>query len=69
MRRVELATPKMLSAIPVLLSLDIPAAVQFYATTLGFNRPNAKLADTDYGTREFGVIDAQRVLITFYERR
>ena len=118
-----MTTPKMLTAIPVLLSLDIPATVQFYTTTLGFTcmhhqpgfailrrdsvelhftgcsdqrlvdwsscrvmvegvdalyeeyssrgviHPNAKLADTDYGTREFGVIDAQGVLITFYERK
>jgi catechol 2,3-dioxygenase-like lactoylglutathione lyase family enzyme len=29
--------------------------------------PNGKLRDTDYGTREFGVLDPHGVLITFYE--
>ncbi len=118
-----MTTPKMHTAIPVLLSLDIPATVQFYTTTLGFTcpyqdagfailqrdsielhftqcneqhlvdwsscrvavegvdalyedfsrqgviHPNARLEDTDYGTREFGIIDRDGVLITFYERR
>ena len=31
-----MTTPKMLSAIPALLSLDIPATVAFYTTKLGF---------------------------------
>lgn len=31
--------------------------------------PNGKLRDTDYGTREFGVLDPHGVLITFYEKR
>lgn len=31
-----MATPKMLTAIPVLLSLDIPATITFYTTKLGF---------------------------------
>jgi catechol 2,3-dioxygenase-like lactoylglutathione lyase family enzyme len=29
-------TPKMLAAIPVLLSLDVPTTVSFYTTKLGF---------------------------------
>jgi catechol 2,3-dioxygenase-like lactoylglutathione lyase family enzyme len=114
---------KMLSAVPVLLSLDIPATIDFYTTKLGFTciyqepglailgrdsiqlnftgceeqhlvdwsscrvevegvdalyetcsghriiHPNARLEDTEYGTREFGIIDSQGVLITFYERK
>ena len=118
-----MTTSKMLSAIPVLLSLDIPATVAFYTTKLGFAclyqdsgfailqrdnislnfthcdeqhlvdwsscrvevqgvdalyeecssqaiiHPNSKLEDTDYGTREFGMIDLHGVLITFFERK
>jgi hypothetical protein len=115
--------PKMLTAISVLLSLDVPATVTFYTTKLGFTcpyqdegfailqrdriqlhftgcneqhlvdwsscrvevdgvdalyeecssqgivHPNSKLEDTDYGTREFGIIDVHGVLITFFERK
>jgi catechol 2,3-dioxygenase-like lactoylglutathione lyase family enzyme len=118
-----MTSPKMLTAIPVLLSLDIPATVNFYTTQLGFTclyqesgfailqrdsiqlnftgcdeqhlvdwsscrvavdgvdalyaecsrqgivHPNSKLEDTDYGTREFGIVDVHGVLITFYERK
>jgi hypothetical protein len=118
-----MTTPKMLTAIPVLLSLDVPATVVFYTTKLGFTclyqesgfailqrdsiylhftgcneqhlvdwsscrvevagvdalydmcsshgivHPNAQLEDTDYGTREFGMIDIHGVLITFFERK
>jgi len=118
-----MTTPKMLTAIPVLLSLDVPATVVFYTSTLGFTcfyqesgfailqrdsielhftgcddrhlvewsscrvrvdgvdalyeeyssrgiiHPNARLEDTDYGTREFGIVDLHGVLITFYERK
>lgn len=114
---------KMLTAVPVLLSLDFPATVAFYTTKLGFAcpyqdsgfailqrdniylhftgcaeqhlvdwsscrvavdgvdalyeecsrqgiiHPNAKLADTDYGTREFAILDNHGVLITFFESR
>ena len=115
--------PEMHTAIPVLLSLDIPATVGFYTSTLGFTcryheegfailqrdaielhftgcpeqhlvdwsscrvgvtgidelyaeyaqrgilHPNSKLHDTHYGTREFGIVDPQGVLITFSERQ
>jgi catechol 2,3-dioxygenase-like lactoylglutathione lyase family enzyme len=118
-----MTTAKLLNAIPVLLSLDIPATVAFYTTKLGFTcpyqdsgfailqrdnvylhftgcdeqhlidwsscrvevqgvdalyeecasqgivHPNSGLEDTDYGTREFGMIDIHGVLITFFERR
>jgi len=72
----------MLTAIPVLLSLDVPATVSFYTTKLRFTciyqegaeysrqgviHPNRKLEDTEYGTREFGVVDLHGVLITFFE--
>jgi hypothetical protein len=30
--------------------------------------PNSHLEDTEYGTREFGIIDNHGVLITFFER-
>jgi hypothetical protein len=30
--------------------------------------PNAHLEDTEYGTREFGILDNHGVLITFFER-
>jgi hypothetical protein len=117
-----MTTTKLLSAIPVLLSLDVPAAVEFYSTKLAFTcpyqesgfailqrdnirlhftgcdsqqlvdwsscrvevesvnslyetcleqgivHPNARLEDTEYGTREFGMIDLHGVLITFFER-
>ena len=113
----------MLTAIPVLLSLDVPATVDFYTTKLGFTclyqeggfailqrdkiqlnfsgcdeqhlvdwsscrievegvdtlyeecsghgivHPNSSLEDTDYGTREFGIVDLHGVLITFFERK
>lgn len=113
--------PKMLTAIPVLLSLDVPATVSFYTTKLGFAclyqesgfatlqrdavvlhftgcpeqhlvdwsscrvsvtdvdalyqeysqqgiiHPNSPLEDTEYGTREFGIVDLHGVLITFFE--
>jgi catechol 2,3-dioxygenase-like lactoylglutathione lyase family enzyme len=116
-------TSKMLSAIPVLLSLDVPATVNFYTTKLGFTclyqeggfailqrdniqlnftgceeqhlvdwsscrvevegvdalyeecskqgivHPNSPLEDTDYGTREFSIIDIHGVLITFFVRK
>ena len=112
---------KMHTAIPVLLTLDIPETVHFYTSVLGFTcrhqesgfailqrddielhftrcperrlvewsccrvavtevgilydeysnhgviHSNCKLHDTDYGTREFGILDSQGVLITFYE--
>ncbi|MCI0550315.1 MAG: VOC family protein [Anaerolineae bacterium] len=118
-----MTTPTMFSAIPVLLSLDVPATVNFYTTMLGFTcpyqdsgfailqrdsvylhftgcseqhlvdwsscrvavdgvdalyeqcssqgivHPNSKLEDTDYGTREFGIVDIHGVLITFFERK
>jgi catechol 2,3-dioxygenase-like lactoylglutathione lyase family enzyme len=35
---------------------------------LGLLHPNAKLADTDFGTREFGVLDPDGNLVTFFER-
>jgi len=113
------------TAIPVLLTLDIPATVGFYTRKLGFScrheqsgfavlqrddvvlhftrcpdrrlvewsccrvsvtgvdalyqefasqgvshpSPHGKPHDTDHGTREFGVIDCQGVLITFFEMR
>ena len=118
---------KMHTAIPVLLSLDTPATVQFYTSKLGFacryhqsggrailvrddielhftacpeqrlvdwsccriavtgvdalyeeysrqgvihpTNPHGKPHDTDYGTREFGVVDCHGVLLTFYERK
>jgi catechol 2,3-dioxygenase-like lactoylglutathione lyase family enzyme len=31
--------------------------------------PNARLEDTDYGTREFGMLDLHGVLISFFEMR
>lgn len=118
-----MTAPKMLTAVPVLLSLDVPATVIFYTTKLGFTclyqesgfailqrdslqlnftgcneqhlvdwsscrvavdgidalyeactsqgivHPNSKLEDTDYGTREFGIVDIHGVLITFFERK
>jgi len=36
---------------------------------MGILHPNAPLRDTDYGTREFGVLDLDNNLITFFERR
>ena len=35
---------------------------------LGIVHPNGSLRDTDYGTREFGVLDPDGNLITFFER-
>ncbi len=35
---------------------------------LGVLHPNAKLQDTDFGTREFGVLDPDGNLVTFFER-
>jgi len=118
-----MTTPRMLTAVPVLLSLDIPATVNFYTTNLAFScpyqdsgfailqrdslylhftgcaeqhlvdwsscrvavegvdalyeecsqhgliHPNARLADTEYGTREFGILDLHGVLITFFEMK
>lgn len=118
-----MTTPKMLNAIPVLLSLNIPTTVNFYTTKLVFTclhqdsgfailqrdniflhftgceeqhlvdwsscrmevqgvdtlyeecsgqgivHPNSTLEDTDYGTREFGIIDLHGVLTTFFERK
>ncbi len=120
-----MASPRLQTANPVLLSLDIPATVRFYTTKLGFSclhehsggailkrdeivlhftlcperrfvewsccrvrvvginalydefaqqgvidpSPKGRPHDTDWGTREFGLIDCQGVLITFYERR
>lgn len=36
---------------------------------LGILHPNSRLADTDFGTREFGVLDPDGNLVTFFERR
>lgn len=112
---------KLLTAIPVLLTLDISKTVAFYTTKLDFTcpyqddgfailqsdevylhftecgdqklidwsscriamkgidvlyarcsaenivHPNAPLKGTDYGTREFGILDNYGVLITFFE--
>jgi hypothetical protein len=33
----------------------------------GIVHPNSPLENTDYGTREFGMIDNHGVLITFFE--
>jgi catechol 2,3-dioxygenase-like lactoylglutathione lyase family enzyme len=111
------------NAIPVLLTLDPPAAVRFYEGRLGFRcryqqeglailirddielhftkcpdrrliewsscrirvvdvdalydefsaqsvlHPKGHLRDTDYGTREFGIVDQDGVLLTFFEDR
>ena len=35
---------------------------------MNINHPNAPLRDTDFGTREFGVLDIDGNLITFFER-
>ncbi len=35
----------------------------------GVLHPKSTLHDTDYGTREFGIIDPHGALITFYENR
>lgn len=35
---------------------------------MGILHPNAQLQDTDLGTREFGVLDPEGNLITFFER-
>ena len=40
-----------------------------YSRHDGVIHSNCKLHDTDYGTREFGILDSQGVLITFYEKR
>lgn len=36
---------------------------------LGILHWNARLRDTDYGTREFGVLDPDGNLVTFFERK
>ena len=36
---------------------------------LGILHPNAQLADQPWGTRDFGVLDPDNNLITFFERR
>ena len=115
--------PQLNTAIPVLLSLDIPTTVRFYTEKLGFTcrweqaggailerdgitlnftkcpeqhlvdwsccrvsvtgidalyeefagrgvthpSPHSRPHDTDYRTREFGVVDPHGVLITFFE--
>lgn len=38
-------------------------------SSLGILHPNAQLRDRWYGTREFGVVDPDNNLITFFERR
>jgi catechol 2,3-dioxygenase-like lactoylglutathione lyase family enzyme len=116
-----MAQTRLVAAVPVLLSLDIPSTVAFYTGRLGFTspyhddgfailqrdevylhftgcadqrlidwsscrvavqgvdqlyahcarqgivHPNSPLENTDYGTREFGMIDNHGVLITFFE--
>jgi len=37
--------------------------------TLGILHPNAPLCDQWYGTREFGVLDPDHNLITFFQRK
>jgi catechol 2,3-dioxygenase-like lactoylglutathione lyase family enzyme len=37
--------------------------------SLGILHPNGQLEDTPWGTREFGVLDPDNNLITFFERR
>jgi catechol 2,3-dioxygenase-like lactoylglutathione lyase family enzyme len=47
----------------------VDALYDEYSHHKGLIHPNCKLHDTDYGTREFGILDSQGVLITFFERR
>ena len=116
------ATPKFISAIPVLASLDIERSAEFFAVKLGFTKvhvaqgeygivssgpveihfwactdrhiaqatgcrvqvqaiealhaqcasqaivhPNAPLATKPWGTKEFGILDPDGNLVTFFE--
>lgn len=50
--------------------VEVEGVDSLYAecSVAGIVHPNSSLEDTGYGTREFGMLDSQGVLITFFQR-
>lgn len=50
--------------------IQVDAVDELHAELLSFNilHPNAQLGDRPWGTREFGVLDPDHNLITFFQR-